>query len=94
MTADGSHKKTCPLCEAMCGLNVQVENGRVSKIRPNADDVTRPRPGTGPAPGAALPSTRGSRAWNPACPGSRPFRSQRRRVFLHGAGMGETASWR
>ena len=36
---DGVHIKTCPLCEAMCGLQVHVENGRVSKIRPHEDDV-------------------------------------------------------
>ena len=36
---DGIHKRTCPLCEAMCGLLVHVEEGRVAKIRPNFDDV-------------------------------------------------------
>ncbi|HZO08359.1 MAG TPA: molybdopterin-dependent oxidoreductase [Myxococcota bacterium] len=36
---DGIHKRTCPLCEAMCGLLVHVEGGRVAKIRPNPDDV-------------------------------------------------------
>ncbi|MDG1400827.1 MAG: molybdopterin-dependent oxidoreductase [Candidatus Binatia bacterium] len=34
-----THIKTCPLCEAMCGLRVSVENGKVSSIRPNPDDV-------------------------------------------------------
>lgn len=37
--ADGQHVRTCPLCEAMCGLRVTVEAGRVVQIRPNADDV-------------------------------------------------------
>jgi len=36
---DGSHVRTCPLCEAMCGLRVFVEGGRVAKIRANEDDV-------------------------------------------------------
>ena len=36
---DGIHKRTCPLCESMCGLLVHVENGRVAKIRANPDDV-------------------------------------------------------
>lgn len=33
------HYRTCPLCEAMCGLEVQVEDGRVALIRPDRDDV-------------------------------------------------------
>src|SRR5262249_24479574 len=36
---DGVHIRTCSLCEAMCGLEVTVEDGRVAKIRPNHDDV-------------------------------------------------------
>jgi len=36
---DGVYKRTCPLCEAMCGLLVRVEEGRVAKIRANPDDV-------------------------------------------------------
>jgi anaerobic selenocysteine-containing dehydrogenase len=36
---DGVHTRTCSLCEAMCGLHVHVEGGRVTKIRPNPDDV-------------------------------------------------------
>ena len=39
MTADGTYIKTCPLCEAMCGLKIRVEGGKVTKIRPNEDDV-------------------------------------------------------
>jgi predicted molibdopterin-dependent oxidoreductase YjgC len=35
----GVHYRTCPLCEAMCGLAVQVEAGRVVGIRPDHDDV-------------------------------------------------------
>ncbi len=33
------HKRTCPLCEAMCGLDISVENDRVTKIRANPNDV-------------------------------------------------------
>ena len=36
---DGRHLYTCPLCEAMCGLEIQVENGRVASIRGNRDDT-------------------------------------------------------
>jgi anaerobic selenocysteine-containing dehydrogenase len=36
---DGTHVRTCPLCEAMCGLRVSVEGGRVAKIRANEEDV-------------------------------------------------------
>src|SRR5262245_51335612 len=28
-----------PLCEAMCGLRIEVEDGRVARFRPNHDDV-------------------------------------------------------
>ncbi|HEX5097194.1 MAG TPA: molybdopterin oxidoreductase family protein [Acidimicrobiia bacterium] len=31
--------RTCPLCEAMCGLELHVEEGRVALIRPDKDDV-------------------------------------------------------
>ncbi len=31
--------RTCPLCEAMCGLEIHVEGGRVASIRGNRDDV-------------------------------------------------------
>jgi anaerobic selenocysteine-containing dehydrogenase len=30
---------TCNLCEALCGLNVTVDNNRVTEIRPDPDDV-------------------------------------------------------
>src|SRR5262245_38463030 len=36
---DGVHVRTCPLCEAMCGLSVNVKGGRVARIRANPDDV-------------------------------------------------------
>ncbi len=39
MGRDGEHVRTCPLCEAMCGLRIQVENGRVARIRANPEDV-------------------------------------------------------
>ncbi|HEY1441936.1 MAG TPA: molybdopterin-dependent oxidoreductase [Mycobacterium sp.] len=35
----GRHLRTCPLCEAMCGLEIHVEGGRVTNIRGNRDDV-------------------------------------------------------
>lgn len=33
------HLRTCSLCEAMCGLEISVEDGRVAGIRPDRDDV-------------------------------------------------------
>jgi anaerobic selenocysteine-containing dehydrogenase len=40
---DGTHLRTCPLCEAMCGLEIHVEggpeSGKVTSIRGNRDDV-------------------------------------------------------
>ena len=36
---DGRHLYTCPLCEAMCGLEIQVEGGKVASIRGNRDDT-------------------------------------------------------
>jgi anaerobic selenocysteine-containing dehydrogenase len=33
------HIRTCPLCEAMCGLEIHVEDDRVALIRPDRDDV-------------------------------------------------------
>ncbi|MCV7118450.1 molybdopterin-dependent oxidoreductase [Mycobacterium nebraskense] len=36
---DGRHLRTCPLCEAMCGLEIHVDGGRVTSIRGNRDDV-------------------------------------------------------
>ncbi|MGW0160335.1 molybdopterin-dependent oxidoreductase [Mycobacterium sp. NPDC003323] len=37
--ADGHHLYTCPLCEAMCGLDIHVEGGKVAGIRGNPDDT-------------------------------------------------------
>ena len=31
--------RTCPLCEATCGLELTIEDGRVTKVRGDADDV-------------------------------------------------------
>lgn len=36
---DGTHLRTCPLCEAMCGLAIHVKDGHVTGIRGNRDDV-------------------------------------------------------
>jgi anaerobic selenocysteine-containing dehydrogenase len=42
MTTTGSgrriHLRTCPLCEAMCGLEVHVRDDRVELIRGDRDD--------------------------------------------------------
>jgi anaerobic selenocysteine-containing dehydrogenase len=37
--SESHHLRTCPFCEAMCGLEVSVRDGRVAGIRPDADDV-------------------------------------------------------
>jgi anaerobic selenocysteine-containing dehydrogenase len=34
-----THYRTCPLCEAMCGLEVKTDGDRVTSIRPDHDDV-------------------------------------------------------
>ena len=36
---DGRHLYTCPLCEAMCGLEIHVSDGRVASVRGNHDDT-------------------------------------------------------
>ncbi|WP_081286510.1 molybdopterin-dependent oxidoreductase [Mycobacterium asiaticum] len=36
---DGRYLHTCPLCEAMCGLEIRVKDGKVAGIRGNRDDV-------------------------------------------------------
>jgi anaerobic selenocysteine-containing dehydrogenase len=36
--ADGSHFTTCPLCEAMCGLRIEVAGGRAATIRGDGED--------------------------------------------------------
>src|SRR5262245_18325604 len=33
------HRRTCPLCEAMCGLRVHVTGEQVGRIEPDPDDV-------------------------------------------------------
>ena len=33
------HRRTCPLCEGMCGLRIKVEGERVISIRPDADNA-------------------------------------------------------
>jgi len=30
---DGRHVYTCPLCEAMCGLEIHVSDGHVASVR-------------------------------------------------------------
>ena len=39
MTAADAHVRTCPLCEATCGLIVEVADGAVTRIRGDRDDV-------------------------------------------------------
>ncbi|MFM7045444.1 MAG: molybdopterin oxidoreductase family protein, partial [Ilumatobacteraceae bacterium] len=39
---DGTERvayRTCPLCEATCGLEITVRDGRVARIRGDRDDV-------------------------------------------------------
>ena len=36
---DSTHHRICPLCEACCGLELKVRDGRVISIRGHADDV-------------------------------------------------------
>ena len=37
--ADRTVFRTCPLCEATCGLQVEIKNGAVERIRGDQDDV-------------------------------------------------------
>jgi len=39
MTQNGLHHRTCPLCEAMCGIVIEHRDGAVLSIKPNRDDV-------------------------------------------------------
>ncbi len=39
MTNETTHYRICPLCEACCGLEVKVSDGRVTSIRGHDDDV-------------------------------------------------------
>jgi anaerobic selenocysteine-containing dehydrogenase len=34
-----THLRTCPLCEAMCGLEIQTKGDRVTRVRGDRDDV-------------------------------------------------------
>jgi anaerobic selenocysteine-containing dehydrogenase len=34
-----THFRTCPLCEAMCGLEIQTKGDRVTRVRGDRDDV-------------------------------------------------------
>ncbi len=34
-----THVRTCPLCEATCGLTIEIADGRVGSIRGDVDDV-------------------------------------------------------
>ena len=37
--ATSTHFRTCPLCEATCGLEVEVADGEVRRIRGDREDV-------------------------------------------------------
>jgi anaerobic selenocysteine-containing dehydrogenase len=39
MTTSTVHYRTCPLCEAMCGLEIQVQDDEVRRIRADREDV-------------------------------------------------------
>jgi anaerobic selenocysteine-containing dehydrogenase len=39
MTSSSLHRRTCCLCEAMCGIVVEHRDGAVLSIKPNRDDV-------------------------------------------------------
>ena len=39
MSATDVHFRTCPLCEATCGLEITVIDGKVARIRGDRDDV-------------------------------------------------------
>ena len=39
MNEPATHYRTCPLCEATCGLEITVEAGRVKRTRGDRDDV-------------------------------------------------------
>jgi anaerobic selenocysteine-containing dehydrogenase len=36
---DGAHFRTCPLCDATCGLEISVTDGVITRIRGDRDDV-------------------------------------------------------
>jgi anaerobic selenocysteine-containing dehydrogenase len=37
--AETTHLRTCPLCEAMCGLEITIRGDEVTRIRPHKEDV-------------------------------------------------------
>ena len=39
MTSDTTHFRTCPLCEAMCGIVIEHRDGAVLSVRPDREDV-------------------------------------------------------
>ena len=39
MSEPTHHLRSCHLCEAMCGIEVRVEDGQITRIRANQDDV-------------------------------------------------------
>ena len=39
MSGTDVHFRTCPLCEATCGLEITVTDGKVARIRGDRDDV-------------------------------------------------------
>ena len=39
MTQPITANRTCPLCEATCGLELTLEDGALTRIRGDADDV-------------------------------------------------------
>ena len=34
-----THYRTCPLCEAMCGLEIETSQDRVTRVRGDRQDV-------------------------------------------------------
>ena len=38
-TVESTHLRTCPLCEAMCGLEITVRGDAVTRIRPHKEDI-------------------------------------------------------
>ena len=61
-----THFRTCTLCEAMCGLTLQTEGGRVVSIRGDADAI---------ASHAIRPAASSICASIPMRPASRPVAS-------------------
>ena len=55
MTTETVQFRTCPLCEATCGLEITVRDGRVHRIEPPASALVGPTLG-GQADPVAPPS--------------------------------------